>query len=65
MRARGNIGVDLAWSKGALDAAVLTAGSAGKVRVQLRDASIDLTLRAGERVRVTAADGKLRAQRLK
>ncbi len=64
LRARGNIGVDLAWAAGALDHAVLTAGSAGPVRVRLGDAHLDLVLRRGERVRVTTQAAQLGAQRL-
>lgn len=59
LRARGNVGVDLAWSGGQLREAVLIAGSAGRVRVHLRDAALDLNLRAGERVRLTAQEGRL------
>ncbi|MCP3731078.1 glycoside hydrolase family 95 protein [Sphingomonas sp. MG17] len=59
LRARGNIGVDLAWSKGVLDEAVLTAGSDGKGRIQLRDSSLDLALRVGERVRLGTEQGRL------
>ncbi|ODP36443.1 glycoside hydrolase family 95 protein [Sphingomonas turrisvirgatae] len=64
MRARGNIGVDLAWSAGQLSEAVLNAGSSGKVRVHRGDAVLDLNLRAGERVRIVPDAAGLKAQRL-
>ncbi len=64
LRARGNIGVDVEWRGGKLVEAVLTADSAGAVRVRLGDASVELTLRKGERVRIIPGPAGLRAARL-
>ena len=63
LRARGNVGVDLAWTKGALDQAVLTAGSAGRFRVRSGDATMEVTLRKGERVVITTGPQGLRTAR--
>ncbi|WBY07852.1 hypothetical protein PIB19_21770 [Sphingomonas sp. 7/4-4] len=64
LRARGNIGVDIVWSAGALEEAVLTAGSDGDVRVRSGDAILDVKLRKGDRVRLTRGPAGLRATRL-
>ncbi|AJP72734.1 glycoside hydrolase family 95 protein [Sphingomonas hengshuiensis] len=64
LRARGNVGVDLNWSGGALAEAVLTAGTDGDLRIRSRDAALDVTLRRGDRVRVTHGPAGLRATRL-
>ncbi|MGF7149334.1 alpha-L-fucosidase 2 [Sphingomonas zeicaulis] len=52
IRARGNLGVDLVWSGGVLEEAVITADSAGPVRVRYGDAQAAIDLRKGERVAV-------------
>ncbi|HEY0624571.1 glycoside hydrolase family 95 protein [Sphingomonas sp.] len=64
LRARGNIGVDLAWAGGKLAEAVLTAGSNGPVRVRDGEAVAEFALRKGERVRITPGNGGLRTTRL-
>jgi alpha-L-fucosidase 2 len=64
LRARGNVGVDLTWSAGALEEAVLTAGSGGDVRVRSGDAVLDVTLRKRDRVRLTRGPAGLRMSRL-
>ena len=64
LRARGNIGVDLHWDGGKLVEATLSAGSGGPARVRSGDASVDLVLRKGDRVRVTPYPGGLRTTRL-
>jgi alpha-L-fucosidase 2 len=64
LRARGNIGVDIVWSAGALEEAVLTAGSDGDVRVRSGDATLDLTLRKHDRIRLTRGPAGLRATQL-
>ncbi|MDP5278954.1 glycoside hydrolase family 95 protein [Sphingomonas sp. DG1-23] len=65
LRARGNVGVDISWSAGLLEEAVLSAGSDGAVRVRSKDAVVDLTLRRNERVRLTHGSAGLRASRLR
>lgn len=64
LRARGNVGVDLRWAGGKLVEAILTADSGGPARVRSADASVDLVLRKGERVRLTPHPGGLRVTRL-
>jgi alpha-L-fucosidase 2 len=63
LRARGNIGVDISWSAGALEEAVLTASSGGDVRVRSGDAVLDVTLRKRDRVRLTRGPAGLRMSR--
>ncbi|HEV7288109.1 glycoside hydrolase family 95 protein [Sphingomonas sp.] len=64
LRARGNIGVDLAWRAGQLEEAVLTAQSDAKVAVRLGTQTIDARLQRGDRVRVTTAPSGLRLTRM-
>jgi alpha-L-fucosidase 2 len=63
LRARGNVGVDLNWAGGKLEQAVLTAESGGPVRVRLGTATLDLSLRKGQRVRVAPGPDGLRVVR--
>jgi len=64
LRARGNIGVDLAWSAGKLTEAILTAGSDGPMRVRNGTATTEVATRKGDRIRITPEAGGLRATRL-
>ena len=64
LRARGNIGVDITWTAGALQEAVLSAGSDGDCRVRSGDETLDLTLRKHDRIRLTRGSAGLRATRL-
>jgi alpha-L-fucosidase 2 len=61
LRARGNIGVDLAWRAGQLEEAVLTAESDAKVAVRLGTQAIEVRVRRGGKVRVTSAPSGLKA----
>lgn len=60
LRARGAVGVDVIWSRGKLETAVLTAAADGRHHVRYGAAAIDLDLKKGQRVRLTARDGVLR-----
>lgn len=65
LRARGDIGVDVAWDRGRLVEAVLTAGSGGPVSVRCGDAAVTSALRKGDRVRITLEPDGLRMTRLR
>jgi len=60
LRARGAVGVDVIWARGQLETAVLTAAADGRHHVRYGAAAIDLDLKKGQRVRLTARDGVLR-----
>jgi alpha-L-fucosidase 2 len=60
LRARGAVGVDVTWTRGKLEAAVLTASADGRHHVRYGASTIDLDVRKGQRVRLTARDGVLR-----
>ncbi|MEJ2815354.1 glycoside hydrolase family 95 protein [Caulobacter sp. CCG-8] len=60
LRARGAVGVDVIWSRGKLETAVLTAAADGRHHVRYGAAAIDLDLKKGQRVRLTVRDGVLR-----
>jgi len=63
-RARGNVGVDMAWAGGKMVEAVLTAGSDGPLRVRNGGATVEFTLRKGDRVRITPGADSLHMTRL-
>jgi alpha-L-fucosidase 2 len=63
LRARGAVGVDVSWTRGRLETAVLTAAADGRHQVHYGASAIDLDLKAGQRVRLTARDGVLRSAR--
>jgi alpha-L-fucosidase 2 len=60
LRARGAVGVDVVWARGKLETAVLTAAADGRHRVRYGTSTIDLDIKKGQRVRLTARDGHLR-----
>ncbi|KQZ29104.1 glycoside hydrolase N-terminal domain-containing protein [Caulobacter sp. Root1472] len=60
LRARGAVGVDVTWARGKLESAVLTAAADGRHHVRYGVSAIDLDVRKGQRVRLTARDGVLR-----
>jgi alpha-L-fucosidase 2 len=60
LRARGAVGVDVVWARGKLETAVLTAAADGRHHVRYGASAIDLDLKKGQRVRLTARDGVLR-----
>ncbi len=60
LRARGAVGVDVSWTRGKLESAVLTAAADGRHHVRYGASVIDLDVRKGQRVRLTARDGVLR-----
>jgi alpha-L-fucosidase 2 len=60
LRARGAVGVDVIWTRGKLETAVFTAAADGRHHVRYGAATIDLDLKKGQRVRLTARDGVLR-----
>lgn len=59
LRARGAIGVDVRWTGGKLVEAVLTAKADGRHTVVLAGSTLDLDLKAGQRVRLVARNGVL------
>jgi len=60
LRARGAVGVDVVWARGRLETAVFTAAADGRHRVRYGASSIDLDMKKGQRVRLSARDGVLR-----
>jgi alpha-L-fucosidase 2 len=60
LRARGAVGVDVIWSRGKLETAVFTAAADGRHHVRYGASTIDLDIKKGQRVRLTARDGQLR-----
>jgi alpha-L-fucosidase 2 len=60
LRARGAVGVDVIWSRGKLETAVFTAAADGRHHVRYGASAIDLDIKKGQRVRLTARDGVLR-----
>jgi alpha-L-fucosidase 2 len=60
LRARGAVGVDVTWARGKLESAVLTAAADGRHHIRYGASAIDLDVRKGQRVRLTARDGVLR-----
>ncbi len=60
LRARGAVGIDLIWTRGKLETAVFTAAADGRHHVRYGASAIDLDLKKGQRVRLTARDGVLR-----
>ncbi|TCS15946.1 glycoside hydrolase family 95 protein [Caulobacter sp. BK020] len=60
LRARGAVGVDVTWTRGRLESAMLTAAADGRHHVRYGASAIDLDLKKGQRVRLTARDGVLR-----
>ena len=60
LRARGAVGVDVIWTRGKLETAVFTATADGRHHVKYGASSIDLDMKKGQRVRLTARDGVLR-----
>ncbi len=59
LRARGAIGVDVRWAGGKLTEAVLTAKADGRHTVVLAGSTLDLDVKAGQRVRLVARNGAL------
>ena len=55
LRARGGCSVDLRWRAGALEEVVLTGSVAGRHRVRLGDARVEVALQPGERVTLRGA----------
>jgi alpha-L-fucosidase 2 len=60
LRARGAVGIDVSWTRGKLEAAVFTAAADGRHHVRYGASAIDLDMKKGQRVRLTARDGVLR-----
>ncbi|MGR4865097.1 glycoside hydrolase family 95 protein [Caulobacter sp. LARHSG274] len=60
LKARGAVGVDVTWARGRLETATLTAAADGRHHVRYGVAAIDLDIKKGQRVRLTARDGGLR-----
>lgn len=59
LRARGTVRVDLSWSGGTLDQAILEARVPGRHRLRLDGQVMEIDLEARKPVRVTRSGGKL------
>ncbi len=63
LRARGDVQLDLHWTSGTLDHALLRAGRNGAVRLRWGKAELDVPLRKGERAKIVPEGERLRLLR--